>query len=56
MYDCELVLAKHIYRRKLVFFNRSKNTMKINIHQPPDTKDFFEFNPMMGFIQGNSEF
>ena len=30
--------------------------MKINIHQPSDTKDFFEFNPLLGYIQGQSDF
>ena len=49
------MLTNHIYRRQLVFHNRGNNTMKVHIHQPPNTKDFFEFNPSMGYIQRQSE-
>lgn len=30
--------------------------MKIQIHAPKESKDFFEFNPKLGYIQGNSKF
>lgn len=30
--------------------------MKIQIVAPKETKNFFEFNPMLGYIQGNSSF
>lgn len=30
--------------------------MKIQIVAPKETKQFFEFNPKLGYIQGNSKF
>ena len=30
--------------------------MKIQIVPPKETKNFFEFNPTIGYIQGNSKF
>lgn len=50
----ELCLPGHIYRRKLIFHNRSDNPMKVQVHQPPETKKFFEFNPVLGFVQNRS--
>lgn len=35
LYDLELCLPGHIYRRKLIFHNRSDNPMKVQVHQPP---------------------
>ena len=56
IYNFEICLLNHTYREKLVFFNRSPNPMKIQIVPPKETKNFFEFNPMLGYIQGNSHF
>lgn len=28
--------------------------MKVQVHQLPETKKFFEFNPVLGFIQNRS--
>ncbi len=56
VYDFEICLMKHCYREKLIFFNRSQNAMKIQIVPPKETKSFFEFNPILGYIQGNSKF
>ncbi|CAK81749.1 unnamed protein product (macronuclear) [Paramecium tetraurelia] len=56
IYNFQICLFNHIYREKIVFFNRSQNAMKIQIQTPKETKDFFEFNPKLGYIQGNSKF
>lgn len=52
VYDFEICLLNHVYREKLVFFNRQQNAMKIQIVPPKETKNFFEFNPTIGYIQG----
>ena len=51
LYDFEICLPNHIYREKIVFFNRSKTAMKVQIEAPKETKRFFEFNPSLGYIQ-----
>ena len=56
IYDFQICFLNHVYREKLVFFNRSANAMKIQIIPPKETKNFFEFNPILGYIQGNSSF
>ena len=56
IYDFQICFLNHIYREKLVFFNRSPNPMKIQIIPPKETRNFFEFNPILGYIQGNSSF
>lgn len=56
VYDFQICFLNHIYREKLIFFNRSPNAMKIQIIPPHETKNFFEFNPILGYIQGNSTF
>ena len=56
IYDFEICFLNHVYREKLIFFNRSPNPMKIQIIPPKETRNFFEFNPILGYIQGNSSF
>lgn len=56
IYDFQICFLNHVYREKLIFFNRSPNAMKIQIIPPHETKNFFEFNPILGYIQGNSTF
>ena len=51
IYDFEICLLNHIYREKIVFFNRSNTSMKIQMEVPKETKRFFEFNPSLGYIQ-----
>lgn len=55
-YDFRICFLNHVYREKLVFYNRSPNAMKIQIIPPKETKNFFEFNPILGYIQGNASF
>ena len=56
IYDFQICLINHVYREKLIFFNRSPTAMKIQMVAPKETKNFFEFNPILGYIQGNSSF
>lgn len=56
VYNFQICLFNHVYREKLVFYNRSANAMKIQIQAPKETKEFFEFNPKLGYIQGNQKF
>lgn len=56
IYDFEICFLNHVYRDKLIFYNRSPNPMKIQIIPPKETRNFFEFNPILGYIQGNSNF
>jgi hypothetical protein len=54
LYDMQICLMNHIYREKLIFYNRSNTAMKIQIAAPPETKKFFIFNPSFGYIQGEN--
>lgn len=51
LYDFEICLPNHIYREKIIFFNRGKTAMKVQIEAPKETKKYFEFNPSLGYIQ-----
>lgn len=50
-----ICVVGHIYKEKLVFWNRSGSSMKIQIQQPSETRKHFEFNPVLGFIQKHSK-
>jgi len=51
LYDFEIVLPNHIYRERIVFYNRGKTAMKVQMEVPRESKRFFEFNPSLGYIQ-----
>ena len=55
LYDFEICLPHHIYRERVIFFNRAKTAMKVQIEAPRESKRFFEFNPSLGYIQVNRE-
>lgn len=55
-YDFNVCVIGHIYREKIVLKNRSSQPMKIQLTYPKDTKEHLEFNPTLGFIQGNDQF
>jgi hypothetical protein len=56
VYDLQTCLLGHIYREKIVFENKSDNPMKVQVYQPEESKGYFEFNPLLGFIQGKTTF
>ena len=56
VYDFEVCVLGHTYRERIVLRNRSLLPMKIQLTCPKDVKDHLEFNPILGFIQANSEF
>jgi hypothetical protein len=53
-YDLQICLLGHIYREKLRFYNKSEGPMSFKMTQPPETKKYFEFNPVVGYIQKQS--
>lgn len=55
-YDFNVCVIGHIYREKIVLKNRSSQPMKIQLTYPKDAKEHLEFNPTLGFIQGNDQF
>lgn len=54
LYDFEICLLNHVYREKLVFYNNGEIPMSFKIVQPNETKKYFEFNPIIGYIQKQS--
>lgn len=50
----QICLLGHIYREKLRFYNKSEGPMSFKMTQPPETKKYFEFNPVVGYIQKQS--
>lgn len=55
-YDLNVLVYDQFYRQKITLFNRSTNSMKIQLFFPKDFKPYLEFNPTLGYIQGNSSF
>jgi hypothetical protein len=50
-YDLEICLLGHVYREKVRFYNRSEGPVSFKMLQSPETKKYFEFNPVIGYIQ-----
>lgn len=53
-YNLNVLVYEQFYRQRIVLFNRSQNSMKIQLFFPKDFKPYLEFNPTLGYIQGNS--
>lgn len=54
IYDLEICLLNHIYREKLTIHNSGDISMSFKVNQPAPTRKFFEFNPVVGYIQKQS--
>jgi hypothetical protein len=55
-YNLNVLVYEQFYREKIILFNRSPNSMKIQLSFPKDFAPYLEFNPTLGFIQGNGQF
>jgi hypothetical protein len=55
-YDLNILVYEKTYREKIVLYNRSSNPMKIQLYCSKDLKNYMEFNPTLGYIQGSSSF
>lgn len=55
-YDLNVLVYEQFYRQKIMLFNRGNNSMKIQLFFPKDFKQYLEFNPTLGYIQGNGSF
>ena len=55
-YNLNVLVYDQFYRQRVVLHNRSSNSMKIQLTFPKDFKPYLEFNPTLGYIQGNSSF
>lgn len=55
-YNLNVLVYQQFYRQRIILHNRSANSMKIQLFFPKDFKPYLEFNPTLGYIQGNSSF
>ena len=55
-YNLNVLVYEQFYREKIILHNRGANAMKIQLTFPKDFKPYLEFNPTLGFIQGNGAF
>lgn len=55
-YNLNVLVYEQFYREKIILHNRGANAMKIQLTFPKDFKPYLEFNPTLGFIQGNGSF
>ena len=55
-YNLHILVYEKTYREKIVLFNRSPNTMKLQLYFPKELKTYLEFNPTLGYIQGKDKF
>jgi hypothetical protein len=56
VYDLNILVYDKTFREKIIIHNRGTNTMKIQLYFPSDLKNYIEFNPTLGYIQGNDKF
>jgi len=56
VYDLLVCPINHIYREKIVLQNRSTKPMKVQLTFPREARDHLEFNPTLGYVQGNATF
>jgi hypothetical protein len=54
--NMNVMVYEQFYREKIVLFNRGSTAMKVQLFFPRDFKPYLEFNPTLGFIQGNGKF
>jgi len=55
-YNLHVLVYEQFYRQRIILHNRSQNSMKIQLFFPKDFKQYLEFNPTLGYIQGLSQF
>ena len=55
-YNLNVLVYEQFYREKIILHNRGSSAMKIQLFFPKDFKPYLEFNPTLGFIQGNGDF
>lgn len=55
-YNLNVMVYDQFYREKIILHNRGSTAMKIQLFFPRDFKPYLEFNPTLGFIQGNGKF
>lgn len=55
-YNLNILIYEQTYRQRIILHNRSQSSMKIQLFFPKDFKPYLEFNPTLGYIQGNSSF
>lgn len=55
-YNMNVMVYEQFYREKIVLYNRGTTAMKIQLFFPRDFKPYLEFNPTLGFIQGDGKF
>jgi hypothetical protein len=55
-YNLNTLVYEKTYREKIVLYNRSPQTMKLQLYYPKELKSYIEFNPTLGYIQGRDKF
>lgn len=55
-YDMHVLVYDQFYREKIVLHNRSAQPMKLQLFFPRSFKQYLEFNPTLGYIQGKGIF
>ena len=55
-YNLHILVYEKTFREKIVLHNRASNTMKLQLYYPKELKNYLEFNPTLGYIQGKDKF
>lgn len=55
-YNLHTLVYEKTYRDKIILYNRSPHTMKLQLYFPKELKTYLEFNPTLGYIQGKDKF
>eukprot|EP00742_Colponemidia_sp_Colp-10_P008825 GILJ01009584.1.p1 GENE.GILJ01009584.1~~GILJ01009584.1.p1 ORF type:complete len:1812 (-),score=327.15 GILJ01009584.1:58-4746(-) len=56
LYDLNICVYNHVYREEICLINRGSTAMKIHVEMPKEAKEFLDLNPLLGYIQANSQF
>jgi len=55
-YNLNVLVYDQFYREKIILHNRSAQPMKLQLFFPRSFKQYLEFNPTLGYIQGKGTF
>jgi hypothetical protein len=56
VYNLDYLIEDNIFREKLVLYNRSNISYKLQAYSHKDVNEYIELNPNLGYIQANSSF
>lgn len=51
IYHLDYLIEENVFREKIILFNESNISYKVQIYNPKDINEFIELNPNLGYVQ-----